>query len=364
MNNLPSQQQGGSNADAELVRALAAAGVPATQIAQIIQSRVAPAQPMEHRNAWFQVSEGTSPLSVYTGMFGETRQSATPKTLHVQTFEASSSNKLSLKLTVWPAAKPESVAVHQFRNLGEDWKRALVELNARLIQITPPADRGLVPSIPLDVDGFLDHCYTSLRTYDPVTVLRAWEAAHLFVVDEYITKRSKPELEHGMVVACVSSRAFERWSRSGSGRVGRSSVLRQLEFSARNKVQIGAKRGLSQDSQVRALRRSSSCHQVRLSGLSPGGSWKFGPELASSRPIRPRSVCLGASAPIRLTRRVPESFLATISQSARPSPLNPDVWNRVLSEAGSARQRDHCGGPASWCAFVTGGRPVPGCSCA
>jgi hypothetical protein len=72
---------------------------------------------------------------------------------------------------------------------------------------------------------------------------------------------------------------------------------------------------------------------VRLSGLSPGGSWKFGPELASSRPIRPRSVCLGASAPIRLTRRVPESLLATISQSARPSPLNPDVWNRVLSEA-------------------------------
>ena len=62
MNIPPSQQQVGSNADAELVKALAAAGVPPTQIAQILQSRVAPAQPMEHRNAWFQVAEGTSPL--------------------------------------------------------------------------------------------------------------------------------------------------------------------------------------------------------------------------------------------------------------------------------------------------------------
>ncbi len=70
-----------------------------------------------------------------------------------------------------------------------------------------------------------------------------------------------------------------------------------------------------------------------LTGLSPGGSWQFGPELAGSRSIRPRSSCLGASAPLRLTRRVPESLLATISQSARPSPLNPDVWNHVLSEA-------------------------------
>ena len=70
-----------------------------------------------------------------------------------------------------------------------------------------------------------------------------------------------------------------------------------------------------------------------VSGLSPGGSWQFGPELAGSRPIRPRSVCLGARAPLLLTRRVPESLLATISQSARPSPLDPDVWNRVLSEA-------------------------------
>jgi hypothetical protein len=141
---------------------------------------------MEHRNAWFQVAEGTS----CTGMQGETRQAASPKTLHVQTFDATS-NKLSLKLTVWPA-KADSVAVHQFRNLGDDWKRSLSELNMRLVQITPAADSGLVPSIPLNVDGFLEHCYTSLRAYDPLVILRAWEAAHQFMVDEYITKRSKP----------------------------------------------------------------------------------------------------------------------------------------------------------------------------
>ena len=30
---------------------------------------------------------------------------------------------------------------------------------------------------------------------------------------------------------------------------------------------------------------------------------------------------------------MPESLLATISQSVQPSPLNPDVWDQVLSEA-------------------------------
>jgi hypothetical protein len=148
---------------------------------------------MEHRNAWFQVAEGTSPLCVYTGMHGETRQVATPKTLRVETFDAASSNKLSLKLTICPAAKPEGVAVHHLRNLGDDWKRSLRELNLRLVQITPVVDRGLVPAIPLDVDTFLEHCYSSLRAYEPAVILRAWEATHMFFIDEYITKRSKPD---------------------------------------------------------------------------------------------------------------------------------------------------------------------------
>lgn len=253
MNIPPSQQQVGSNADAELVKALAAAGVPPTQIAQILQSRVAPAQPMEHRNAWFQVAEGTSPLCVYTGMYGETRQSATPKTLHVQTFEASSSNKLSLKLTVWPAAKPESVAVHQFRNLGEDWKRALAELNVRLIQITPLADRGLVPSIPLNVDVFLEHCYTSLRTYDPVVILRAWEAAHLFVVDEYITKRSKPSWDIVWMMP-----VFQVELSRGGHAVG-AAVSDAAQYCANWNFQLGTKCKLEPSSDCRKIHKCVRC---------------------------------------------------------------------------------------------------------
>jgi hypothetical protein len=43
----------------------------------------------------------------------------------------------------------------------------------------PVADRGLVPAIPLDVDTFLEHCYSSLRAYEPAVILRAWEATHV-----------------------------------------------------------------------------------------------------------------------------------------------------------------------------------------
>jgi hypothetical protein len=225
------------------------------------------------------------------------------------------------------------VAVHQFRNLGEDWKRALAELNVRLIQITPPADRGLVPSIPLNVDVFLEHCYTSLLTYDPVMILRAWEAAHLFVVDEYITKRSKPSWDIVWMMPVFQVELLRGGHAVGAAVSDAAQYCANWNFQLGMKCKLEPSADLSEDSQVRVLWRSSSCHQVRLSGLSPGGSWKFGPELAGSRPIRPRSACLGASAPIRLTRRVPESLLATISQSALPSPLNPDVWNRVLSEA-------------------------------
>jgi hypothetical protein len=208
---------------------------------------------MEHRNAWFQVAEGTSPLCVNTGMYGETRQSATPKTLHVQTFEASSSNKLSLKLTVWPAAKPESVAVHQFRNLGEDWKRALAELNVRLIQITPPADRGLVPSIPLNVDVFLEHCYTSLCTYDPVVILRAWEAVHLFVVDEYITKRSKPSWSTAWLLP-----VFQVELSRGGHAVG-AAVSDAAQYCANWNFQLGTKCKLEPSSDCLKIHKCVRC---------------------------------------------------------------------------------------------------------
>ena len=255
-NNLPGHgnpSQSPPGADAELVRALAAAGVTPAQIAQIIQSRVAPAQPMEHRNAWFQVAEGTSPLSVYTGMHGETRQAATPKTLHVQTFEASSSNKLSLKLTVWPAAKPESVAVHQFRNLGDDWKRSLADLNVRLVQITPPADRGLVPSIPLNVDSFLEHCYLSLRTYDPTVILRAWEAAHLFMVDEHITKRSKPNWDTVWMMP-----VFQVELSSGARATG-ASISDASQYCANWNFQHGQKCKLEPSADCRKIHKCVRC---------------------------------------------------------------------------------------------------------
>ncbi len=68
--------------------------------------------------------------------------------------------------------------------------------------------------------------------------------------------------------------------------------------------------------------------------MSRRESWQFGPELAGSRTVRPRSSRLGANVTNnRPCQRVPESLLATISQSASPGPLKPDVWERVLEEA-------------------------------
>ena len=85
---------------------------------------------------------------------------------------------------------------------------------------------------------------------------------------------------------------------------------------------------------------------MHLVGLNWVGDRRRGPELAGSRPVRPRSAFLGARAlesrspPLGAsarspdsTYRVPESLLTAISQQASPSPLDPDVWHRVLSEA-------------------------------
>lgn len=70
--------------------------------------------------------------------------------------------------------------------------------------------------------------------------------------------------------------------------------------------------------------------------MSRHGSLLTGPELAGSRTIRARSSFLGTPAPASRShcyQRVPDSLLATISQSTRPSPLDPDTWQRVLDEA-------------------------------
>ncbi len=109
---------------------------------------------------------------------------------NAETFDAITGGKVTLKITAWPAAKPDDVSIHRLRNLGADWKLALIESNVRLVQITPTADRGIAPAIRVNVEGFLDHCFSSLKVYEHVAILRAWEAAHQFVVDEYITKRA------------------------------------------------------------------------------------------------------------------------------------------------------------------------------
>ena len=72
-----------------------------------------------------------------------------------------------------------------------------------------------------------------------------------------------------------------------------------------------------------------------LAGVSRRGIWLAGAELAGSRTIRPRSLSLGAPVPTHRScaQRVPDSLLVTISQATSPSPLNPDVWNQVLTEA-------------------------------
>jgi hypothetical protein len=185
----------GQGADVEMVRTLMQAGASAEQIVRVLQAKSAPPAPMEHRTAWLQALEGTSPLCVYTGMHGDTRQSATPKTFTVQTYDSAGS-KLTQKITAWPPANPEAVAVFRLQDLGIDWKRGLVQGNLRLLQITPVADRSLTPSIPVDVDAFLGNCFACLHSYAPAAVLRAWEATHHFMIDEYVSKRSRPQWDN------------------------------------------------------------------------------------------------------------------------------------------------------------------------
>jgi hypothetical protein len=55
--------------------------------------------------------------------------------------------------------------------------------------------------------------------------------------------------------------------------------------------------------------------------------------LAGSRTFRSRLPCLEAHCHVPRVSRAPPSLLATISQSAQLSPLDPAVWRRVLDEA-------------------------------
>lgn len=181
--------------DSQLVRDLANSGFCAEEIVAAVRGRTAGAQPMEHRAAWSQVTQGTSPLCVFTGMDSEMRELASPKTLNVQTYD-SNGNKLSAKVTAWPAASPDLVPGFRFAELGGEWKRALIQANLLMNQITPIHDRSSVPMIPEDVDKFISHCISCMKHHSPASVLRAWNAAHGFVLDEYIRKRSAPTWDH------------------------------------------------------------------------------------------------------------------------------------------------------------------------
>ncbi len=201
--------------DVALAQVLASQGATAEQIMAFLQTRATGSHvPTEHRAAWFQVLEGTSPLCVYTGLHGETRMAATAKVLHVQTQDGT--NKLTMKLSIWPPARAEDVAIYAMRELGDDWKRGLMRGNTRLMQITPAADRPCVPQIPLEVDRFLEQCYSCLRVYDHVSVLRAWESAHTFMIDECVTKRSQPSWD-SLWMMPVFQVELKRTARSAEG---------------------------------------------------------------------------------------------------------------------------------------------------
>jgi hypothetical protein len=102
------------SSDVLLAQTLASHGATTEQVIAVLQAkRAASHVPTEHRAAWFQVLEGTSPLCVYTGLHGETRKAATAKVLHVQTQDGV--NKLTMKLSIWPPTRAEEVAVYAMR---------------------------------------------------------------------------------------------------------------------------------------------------------------------------------------------------------------------------------------------------------
>lgn len=242
--------------DVELVKALSSAGLTSAQIMQVLQSRVPAVHAREHRNEWLQAAEGTSPLCCYTGMQGVTRQAATPKTFRVETFDTTSASKITIKLTVWPPADPGSIPPHLVRDLANEWKRALTELNVRLLHITPPSDRGLVPSVPINVDRFLDHIYVSLRAYDFVAVIRAWEATHLYVIDEYLTKRSQPIWDSVWMMP-----VFQVQLQSGARAVGAGSTKTENgEYCINWNFQHGQKCKLEPSPDCRKLHQCIRCN--------------------------------------------------------------------------------------------------------
>lgn len=89
--------------------------------------------------------------------------------------------------TVWPSTSPEDISPHLLADLGQAWKRGLAEGNQRVQAITPASDLSLAPIVPTDVDVFLRRLFQALDLHRVSDVIRAWEAVHNAVVDQYVT---------------------------------------------------------------------------------------------------------------------------------------------------------------------------------
>jgi hypothetical protein len=115
-----------------------------------------------------------------------------PRTVKVETHDLATQKKYNARIMAWPAADPGSVPVHKVRELATAWMRALMTANQRMEAITPPGDRGLIPFVPTDVDRFVGQIVSYLDHYAAPCVMRAWEAAHHYVLDQWLSKSSRP----------------------------------------------------------------------------------------------------------------------------------------------------------------------------
>ena len=178
-----------SGDDAALIQALTAAKVAPDEIMAFLRSRNAPPpQPTSHSDLWSQCFAGTSPTSQYTALRAEMRSKVTPRKETLEVYETpTSQQKRKHVFVVWPPTPPEDILSHHLAELGQAWKRAILAANQRVQKITPSADLGLAPVVPTDVDVFLQRLFKTLDRRGVANVVRAWEALHNAVVDQYVT---------------------------------------------------------------------------------------------------------------------------------------------------------------------------------
>ena len=190
---------GTNPSDVDFITSLVAAGVDTATVVALYQARaqqnlgnVPPPTPVRHVEEWRASFEGTNPLSQYTALRSETRQGTIPKSLRVEILDTKTGQKYVARTTAYPPSDAALVEGYDVAPLGEAWTRALIEANGRNEQITPPADRGILPHIPTDTEAFLVLLSSSLRLYPTQVIMRAWEGAHHYVLDEYLSGRSNP----------------------------------------------------------------------------------------------------------------------------------------------------------------------------